>query len=100
MDRAGGSEGGEKWEGLRAILGVKSTGLSGGIETRGAEGVGGVECSQIFSECLLISLAWFRRFCTTLLGSFSVGKVCRTALVAYRRLNQCSGSEHEHFVVW
>lgn len=50
-DRADGGGGGEKWADLRAILEVKLTGLSGGLESGGAEGVGRVKCSQIVNPC-------------------------------------------------
>lgn len=44
MDWADGGGAGEKWADLRALLGVKLTGLSGGLESGGAKGVRGVEC--------------------------------------------------------
>lgn len=80
LDRADGGGDGEKGADLRSILGVKLIRLGGGIGSGGAEGVGGVECSQILSDCLLVSLAQSRKFCTILLGSSSVGEICRAAL--------------------
>lgn len=53
------------------------------LESGGAEGVGGVECSRILSDCVLMSLAQSRKFCTILLGPSSVGEICRAALGAW-----------------
>lgn len=44
MDWADGGGDGEKWADLRALLGVKVTGLRGGLESGRAEGVGAFEC--------------------------------------------------------
>lgn len=82
LDRTDGGGDGEKGEDVRSILGVKLIRRGGGIESGGAEGVGGVECSQILSDFLLMSLAQSRKFCTILLGFSLVGEICRAALGA------------------